>query len=635
VPVTIGSNIASLRAQRQLGQNSTALADVFTRLSSGQRINKASDDAAGLSIASSLHADGRVYTQAIRNLNDGLSAINIIDGALEQGSAIIAREKELSEQSANGSYSNQQRTAMDTEAQALRNEYNRIMASTSFNGLKLLDGTLPNITLQAGYGSSEQLVVPVSNYATNTVVTTVAGTGTFQAGISILANWHKVTVGDFNADGIPDVAGDNSGGGGTCIGFGVGDGTFGIGSVSAKVGGAAGVTARDINGDGKIDLIGAGDVDGNPGPLSVSLGNGNGTFSSPVSYAITGNTFALADVNGDGKLDVMSASTNGNSFVVAFGNGDGSFKSPGAVTYVVGAGGNVTAIDTRDLNGDGRADVFVTDEVNNTLDVFFGNGNGSFAALVPYAAGFQAVNTALGDFDGDGKLDAAVSHYGDGNLSILLGNGNGSFRQQVVYATSGILFALTVADLNGDGKADITTSGSTASVEALLGNGNGTFRALVTVPGPSVSGLAVADVNRDGVPDVIATPGDVLTTYLANTAATTVSGTGNYTLPSFSLATQSSSLSAMDTLSTALTNLETARGQFGAWQSRIQIAISNLNSSTTQYQAAESRIVDDDIAADSAELTRRGILQQAGAAVLAQANQQPQIALTLLSSAGR
>jgi flagellin len=168
LPITLGSNIASLGAQRLFGQNATAQADIFSRLSSGLRITKASDDAAGLSIASSLNADGRVYTAGIRNLNDGLSAIAIIDGALSQGSLIITRLKELATQAANGVYSSTQRTAMDTEAQALRSEYNRVIATTKFNGLNLLHGSVQTLTLQAGYGTTEQLSIPVSSYVTNT-----------------------------------------------------------------------------------------------------------------------------------------------------------------------------------------------------------------------------------------------------------------------------------------------------------------------------------------------------------------------------------------------------------------------------------------------------------------------------------
>ena len=89
--ITIGSNITSLRAQRTLGQTSSALSSTFERLSSGQRINRAADDAAGLAIVSALNADRRVYSQGVRNLNDGVSALNVAEGAIDSLSGIVVR----------------------------------------------------------------------------------------------------------------------------------------------------------------------------------------------------------------------------------------------------------------------------------------------------------------------------------------------------------------------------------------------------------------------------------------------------------------------------------------------------------------------------------------------------------------
>ena len=114
--IKIGSNIASIQAQRRLADATDSLSNIFARLSSGQRINKASDDAAGLAIADDLHVKTRVYTQAIRNGNDGISLLNISDSANENVAGIITRIRELAEQSANGTYSNKQRDAIDNEA---------------------------------------------------------------------------------------------------------------------------------------------------------------------------------------------------------------------------------------------------------------------------------------------------------------------------------------------------------------------------------------------------------------------------------------------------------------------------------------------------------------------------------------
>ena len=140
--IRLGSNISSLTAQRKLADGTAALSKTFERLSSGQRINRASDDAAGLAIADSLNAASRVYTQGIRNFSDGLSLLSIAEGALQQLQAITIRQIELAEQAANGVYSTKQRQALNDEANALVDEFNRIVESTSFNGLNVLDGTL-------------------------------------------------------------------------------------------------------------------------------------------------------------------------------------------------------------------------------------------------------------------------------------------------------------------------------------------------------------------------------------------------------------------------------------------------------------------------------------------------------------
>ena len=142
--VTLGSNIGALKALRSLQKSTERLNSVFQRLSSGQRINRASDDAAGLAIAESLKADQKIINQGVRNLNDGATLLNIADSALESLSAITLRLKELAQQASNGTLSGTQRQVLDKEAQALSKEYTRIVQTTSYNGIKLLDGSLGN-----------------------------------------------------------------------------------------------------------------------------------------------------------------------------------------------------------------------------------------------------------------------------------------------------------------------------------------------------------------------------------------------------------------------------------------------------------------------------------------------------------
>lgn len=160
--ITIGSNISSLKAQRQLTKSTSSLSSTYSKLSSGMRINKASDDAAGLAIADSLKADQKIASVAIRNANDGISSIAIADGALSQVSDVLTRLAELAEQSANGVYSTDQRSALQNEFSALGSEIQRIALTTEFNGVKLLSGGA-GITLQVGFDSNADSQIAIRN----------------------------------------------------------------------------------------------------------------------------------------------------------------------------------------------------------------------------------------------------------------------------------------------------------------------------------------------------------------------------------------------------------------------------------------------------------------------------------------
>jgi len=180
MPITINSNIASLQAQRRLGIASEKLTATYERLSSGQRINKASDDAAGLAIADSLKADGRVASVAVRNANDGISTVAIADGALAEVGNVLSRLAELSEQSANGTFSTTQRSALQNEFSALGSEIERIAVTTSFNGVRLLSGNQA-IVLQVGFNSASTSQIQITN-----VTGTLSGLGLAQASSSSL-----------------------------------------------------------------------------------------------------------------------------------------------------------------------------------------------------------------------------------------------------------------------------------------------------------------------------------------------------------------------------------------------------------------------------------------------------------------
>jgi flagellin len=178
--LSLGSNIASLQAQRKLAQSTQKLGASYEKLSSGQRINRASDDAAGLAIADALKADQRIAGVAIRNANDGISTIAIADSALSEIGNVLSRLAELSEQSANGVFSTTQRSALQNEFTALASEIERIAVTTTFNGVALLSGG-SQLTLQVGFSSASTSQINFSG-----VQGTLASLGLAQANSSAL-----------------------------------------------------------------------------------------------------------------------------------------------------------------------------------------------------------------------------------------------------------------------------------------------------------------------------------------------------------------------------------------------------------------------------------------------------------------
>lgn len=182
--ITINTNTQSLNAQRNLGASTGRLSQAFERLSSGLRITRASDDAAGLAIADSLRADQRIASVAIRNANDGVSAISIADGALNEIGNVLTRLAELAEQSSNGTLNNTQRSALQAEFTSLGSEVQRIAETTTFNDISLISGGA-EVSLQVGFDSSANSQVSFSGVS-GTLAT--LNLGTAAAGLSVSLN---------------------------------------------------------------------------------------------------------------------------------------------------------------------------------------------------------------------------------------------------------------------------------------------------------------------------------------------------------------------------------------------------------------------------------------------------------------
>jgi hypothetical protein len=361
----------------------------------------------------------------------------------------------------------------------------------------------------------------------------------------------SIAVGDIDGDGAPDLVVANGGSSGACgsgndgavsVLLGNGDGTFQA-PVCYDSGGpnAVSVAIGDLNGDGHPDLAVANvcqsSVNCNNGGVSVLFGNGDGTFQAAVSYGsggYFGSSVAIADLNGDGRPDLVVTSvcpiggcTGPGVVSVLLGNGDGTFQA--AIPYSPGGFSTVSVV-VSDVNGDGMPDLVVANECLSScpngsgiggVSVLLGNGDGSFQAPLSYATAlYDASSVGVADVNGDGKPDLVVANrYQDsdlnaGGVSVLLGNGDGTFQAAATYSSgAGAAESVAIADVNGDGKPDLAVVNCSkasncsgyGAVSVLVGNGDGTFQAPARFRsgGKTATSAAVADVNGDGRADLL------------------------------------------------------------------------------------------------------------------------------------
>ena len=196
--LVINTNIASVTAQRHLTESRADMEQAMERLSSGKRINSAMDDAAGLTIAHSLDAKVSSLNMAARNANDGISLINLAEGALDEVTTMLIRMRELATQSINGTYASADRTNLNSEYQALASEITRISDNTFFNGIAVIGGT-DSVTFQVGHSSSDTIAFTAVNMAASAIGSTVALVSTNIAAVS-------ATNGSTGALGVIDAA---------------------------------------------------------------------------------------------------------------------------------------------------------------------------------------------------------------------------------------------------------------------------------------------------------------------------------------------------------------------------------------------------------------------------------------------
>lgn len=487
--ILINTNVPSLVAQTALSSSGKDLDRALQRLSTGLRINGASDDAAGLAIADRLRAQIGGLNQAVRNAGDGISLAQTAEGALQETTNILLRMRDLAVQAANDSNDASDRGKVQLEITQLQNELNRIATTTRFGSKLLLDGTFIDQNLQVGAFANETISISIAS-----------------AGSNVIGNNAATSAGTINKAVLGGQVGQNN----------VDAQTLSVNGVNVSVG--ANATAKTIATSvnlqtGTTNVVAS---------ATTTAGLGNISHAGAVSFDLYSSNSSATTINA-----VVSDTSDLTSLVNAI-NGSSAQTGVTATFY----DGQKNTIQLTSKSGD---DIEIENYVNS------GNAN----------ATFKFFGT------GDGAGNAVTVTSGDANNGTVVVGGTVSFS-----STS----AFTLA--SGDANNTVIAAGSVSS----------TLKSIATVD----------------------------------------------------LSTSAGAISALDIIDSALGQIADTRATLGAIQNRLNSTISNLSAVANNEAAAESRIRDADFAEETAALTRAQILQQAGVAVLSQANAIPQLALRLL-----
>lgn len=523
MPQLINTNIPSLNSQRHLNSSQSALSTSLERLSSGKRINSAKDDAAGLGISERMTSQIRGMNQAIRNARDGISMSQTAEGALTTSGDMLQRIRELAVQSSNATNASIDRQALQDEVTQLTSELNRIAQTTTFNGQKLLDGTMGTQNFQVGANAGELISTSGANFLTSTY-----GNNRVQA----------------NAAGV--VLGDA--------------GVFGTNP--AAVGGPPGTPALYET-----------------GALTVSGNLGSATIAAKTdAMAVTARDM-VSEINNLTSQTGVSASA----------------KTTANLAVANTAGESYTFL----LQSDNATALSVSFSVSGA------NANGYASAI----NAFNAISSKTG----------VTAEYDNANGGIKLSNSTGG--------------DINIAN-------DTTTAGNTANLRTYETAGTLTAAATLAIKSGNdvVTGFAKGVVTLDSEAsfsvnqDAAASATGVLAFGFANAAAP-AAGQGASMLNAVSELDVSSfekAQLALAIVDSAINTVNKERSKYGALQARFDATISNLEINSENSSNARSRIQDADFAQETANMSRATILQQAGTAMLAQANQMPQNVLSLI-----
>jgi len=682
---SINTNMGALIAQNNMDRNSKSLDQALERLSSGLRINSASDDAAGSAIASKMEAQVRSLGVAVRNSNDAISLTQTAQGALGEIENMLQRIRELSVQAGNSTLNASDRTQIQAEVDQLSAEIESIASKTNFNGNKLLDGSKTSISFQIGADGSDSLKVGLENATVSSLglgssVTTASITSRRIENIEgdILAadikingeNFSAATlVHDsttaFNADGRLDSTGfgdaNNDANGGK-----VANTIAQIINSNSHIHGAKATAFNKVVGNGTFALTGT--ITINDTTLAVDSSTSLNDFVQKVNDNVSGLTASL-----DGNKIVFE-NTDGDEIVIANGgaeigmdddvyggyvtisNIDGSdvkieagSVENGYGSAAAGEQSDLALIGFNEINGATVKSNVVTSSAIAASDNITINGVGigdsASASAADKAAAINAANAGVTasaktvvriDVDFNTPTNSALSDVSINGITTDLRTADTS---NVVSLVNTALTGKTdvVASMNESGQL-VLTSNSGQNVVVLGGTETAVFTAAEAEDGTTF-GSTNSDITAYGVLTLTSNDGSVIVIEDGETDAHTgldklglmaQSEDASTTVTGLAVLTEAQATASISSIDAAIEKVSTFRASFGAYENRIDAVINNLTTLQTNTDAARSRIEDADFAAETSNLTKSQILSQAATSMLAQANASKQNLLALL-----
>ena len=605
----INTNLSAVAAQNSLRTSALNQTTAMERLSSGIRINSAKDDAAGLAISTRMTANIRGLGAAIRNANDGISLTQTAEGGLSSISDNLQRIRELAVQSANTGNSESDRAALNTEARQLVSEIDRVANNSQFNGIKLLDGSFQNQSLQVGAGNDANDRIAISIGSAKVSALGIGSNSSFSktldTGTSVTTD--KLLEGQLSINGARISASESDG-----VSFASADGSAiakasainaasGLTGVTAKVTAtvkAAPMTATaftgTIEGDVKINGVDIGPIEA----TAVTLGGTPNLATQRLANAIARGTQVAAAINAKTSQTGVTATATTDT---------------GLVTLKAADGRNVTVSTSQRGAQETGLGSLVPTEFNAIANTTF-------------------TDIADGTFTINGK-----------SLGLVTGTDTATIRANLISAINAKTVETGVSAIENAGKVKLSSADGlaitvvTSSTGAATSSGfpsTGTtltagtvVTAATTTPSAAVTTTAAITLSTNGDKGIVVggTLGAGYTGQKVGFNASVLSSSGGV-----DLSTSAGSIAALSVLDKAINTVTDSRASMGAYQNRLTASISNLEVTSMNLQASRSRILDTDYAKETTNLAKSQIIQQAATAMLAQANQSSQSVLSLL-----